>query len=63
MLNFIKQLFKDYFDMKHSLAEQGIYEFVIPCYPYLFYYIDPERCEQYYDKLRTIRESNQRTKK
>lgn len=57
MLKFIRQAFKDYCNTQNMLAEQGIYEFVIPCYPFLFYYIDSERLEQYYDKQRTISKS------
>ena len=61
MLKFIKQAFKDYCDTQNMLAEQGIYEFVIPCYPFLLCYVDSERLEQYYDKQRTISKSRRPT--
>ena len=61
MLKFIKQAFKDYWDIQDLLAEQGIHEIILPCYPYLLCFIDPERLEQYYDKQRTISKSRRPT--
>lgn len=58
MLTFIKRAFEDYWDIQNALAEQGIYEMHLPCYPYFVCSIDTERLKIYYDKQRAISESN-----
>lgn len=58
MLKFIKQAFNDYWKIQDQLADQGIFQIHIPYYPFLLYYIDSERLEQYYDKQRTLSKSD-----